>query len=332
LPLPPTLGVLRTSPRYWLWEGYLPRGVVTVLTGPQGIGKTAFLGFAAYRETWGDRGGGIGEADEGCCLWFSTEDDPRHVLHPRLGAVGVHLSRVYAPDYGVDGRQCRHTQLPADAQAVGDLAFRCAAGLVVFDPLTSFLGSGISPNDPLQVRAVMDSLSLIAAEHDLCILASLHPRKGRSGSPLEWISGSAAWTQAARQVLLLDRHPDRPGEIILHVLKPCSSVRAAPWRCQLNRDKGSPVFELLDECVADARELSELGDLGELEERSEALAWMAAELAEEQEGGQLFRRWQAQGYGRSLWWRCRRKLAVKVTRRGTQREQLTYLYIAPQGT
>lgn len=329
LPLPPTLGKLTARPRDWLWKGYLPRGVVTVVTGPQGVGKTALLALAAYRETWGDRGKGVCEADEGAVLWFSTEDDPRHVLHPRLGAAGVSLERVHVPDYDADGRQVRHTQLPNDAQAVGDLAFRCGAGLVVFDPLTSFLAAGISPNDPIQVRCVMDALNTMAAANNLCVLCALHPRKGRGGSPLEWVSGSAAWTQAARQVLLLDRHPDRQAEIIIHVLKPCSSERAKPWRCELDREKGCPVLELIAECDANAQELSELGDLGELEERGEALAWLACELVEEQEGGALFRRWTSQGYGRSLWWRCRRKLGVKVTRKGTQREQLTYLYIPP---
>ena len=332
LPLPPTLGKMIGERRDWLWPGYLPRGVVTVITGPQGIGKTALLAFAAYRETWGDRGRGMCESDEGSVLWFSTEDDPRHVLHPRLGAAGVALDRVHVPDYDAAGRQVRHTQLPNDAQAIGDLAYRCAAGLVVFDPLTSFLATGMSPNDPLQVRCVMDSLNRMAAERNLCVVASLHPRKGTHGEPLEWVSGSAAWTQAARQVLFLGRHPDRDGEAILHVLKPCSSERAKPWRCRLDRSKGIPVLELIGECEANARELSELGDLGELEERGEALAWLASELEEEQEGGALFRRWTAQGYGRSLWWRCRRKLGVKVTRRGTQREQLTYLYIPRETT
>jgi RecA/RadA recombinase len=331
-PLPPTLGQIQGGDRNWLWTGYIPRGVVTVVTGPQGIGKTAFLAHAAYLETWGDRGGGIMAAPQHAVLWHSAEDDPRTMLHPRLGAAGVQLSMVHLPDYDGAGRLKRRTCIPTDTQAVGDLAFRCGAKLVVFDPLTSFLAPGVSPNDPLQVRIIMDALSIMAAEHDLAVLCALHPRKGRSGTPLEWVSGSAAWTQAARQVILLDRHPDRRGEYMLAVIKPCSSKPAPPWRYVLDMAKGSPRIDLLDECEFDPQELSELGDLGECEERTDALEWMKGELVEEKEVRAMYRRWTEQGYGRSLWWRCRRKLGVKVTRRGTQTDQQTYLYIPPPTT
>ncbi|MGH3515211.1 MAG: AAA family ATPase [Pseudonocardiaceae bacterium] len=327
--LPPTLGSMEMREREWLWPGYLPVGVVTVVTGPQGVGKTALLGAAACESTAvsvlsGDGGTGCSRV-----LWYSAEDDPRSMLHPRLLAAGVRLERIHCPDYDVEGRLVRRTQLPVDAQSIGDLAHRCAASLVVFDPLTSFLGSGMSPNDPLQVRAVMDSLSTMAAAQNLCVLATLHPRKGRAGSPLEWVSGSASWTQAARQVILLDRHPDRPGEYLLSVIKRCSAKPARPWRYMLALETGSPVIRLLDQCDIDAQELSEMGDLGELEERGDALAWLAAQLAEERETGLLYRLWQGQGYGRALWWRARRKLGVQVTRRGTRTDQQTYLYIPP---
>ena len=69
--------------------------------------------------------------------------------------------------------------------------------------------------------------------------------------------------------------------------------------------------------------------IASFEERADALEWMRMELIEERETRALYRRWQEQGYGRSLWWRCRRKLGVKVTRKGTQTDQQTYLFIPP---
>jgi Mrp family chromosome partitioning ATPase len=325
---PTSLGSLTRRERTWLWKGYVPKGVVTVVTGPQGAGKTSFLAALAREATADCELSGTGEGDESQVLWFSTEDDPRSMLLPRLAASGAETKSVLVPDYDGVGKQVRRTMIPTDSAKVAALANIVGASLIVFDPLTSFLAPGFSPNDSIQVRSVMDSLSLAAAEYDVACVVTLHPRKGKSGSPLDWVSGSAAWTQAARQVLLLDSHPDLPGQFLLSVVKRCSSAVCPSWRYRLAHSSGYPVFQLVEETDIDPRELSEQGDLGESLERSEALAWLKEQLVEEREQGELYRRWQQQGYGARLWWRARRKLGVVVTRKGTQREQLTFLQLA----
>jgi AAA domain len=312
-----------------LWPGYLPCGVVTVVTGPQGSGKTALLGAAAAHLTGKEVFPSSPPIQGGSVLWYTVEDDPRSMLLPRLAAAGVRVERVHVPDYEPSGRMRRRSCLPIDAQAIGDLAFEVGASTVIFDPLSSFLAAGMSPNDPLQVRAVMESLAVMAAEHGLCVIGTLHPRKGRLGTPLEWVSGSAAWTQSARQVLLLDRHPDEHDQFLLSVLKRCTSSPCPSWQYELNMDTGYPVFGLTRQTTIRPEELAELGDLGELLERADALEWLRQELVEERETGALYRRWQGQGYGQRLWWRCRRKLGVKVRRVGSQREQTTFLYLPP---
>jgi len=325
--LPTRICDLRAKPRRWLWQGYVPRGAVTVVTGPQSAGKTAFLCWAAAQLTQKAPTARPQLEDRAGVLWYTTEDDPSTMLTPRLDAQGCDLAAIHVPDYEGEGRLRRRSCLPTDAQAIGDLAWRCSAGAVVFDPLTSFLATGFSPNDSLQVRAVLDSLAVMAGEHDLAVLVALHPRKGRSGDPLEWVSGSAAWTQAARQVLLLHGHPDRPETYFLSVLKRCSSEPAPTWTYRLPLVDGVPVFELCEQVNLDPRELAARGDLGEECERHDALEWLRAELAEDRDARVLYQLWTAQGFGRNLWWRCRKKLGVRVRREGQHPEQRTLLYL-----
>ncbi len=85
-----------SEPVRWLWEAWLPRGVVTLMDGNPGVSKSTLVADLVARITTG-RGwpdGSAGDGRAGRAMWITTEDDPGRVLRPRIEAAGGDASLV----------------------------------------------------------------------------------------------------------------------------------------------------------------------------------------------------------------------------------------------
>ena len=80
------------EPIDWLWEGWLATGKLHILAGAPGTGKTTVaLAFAATISCGGRWPDGA-RADPGQVLIWSSEDDAKDTLVPRLIAMGANLN------------------------------------------------------------------------------------------------------------------------------------------------------------------------------------------------------------------------------------------------
>jgi RecA-family ATPase len=84
----------------WLLKPFIPRGMITVVTGESGIGKSTFIIDLIARITTGDDMPQFGDlaledALEGSALIICKEDDPGLVIKPRLRAAGADMNRVH---------------------------------------------------------------------------------------------------------------------------------------------------------------------------------------------------------------------------------------------
>lgn len=222
----------------YLVEPYLPRGMVSILGGVSGAGKTSLAldlcarltrgktppvayaaapsgrgpfalppRKAALREGGGTKGDGEGKpADQlrPCTvIYLTAENDPNKVLRPRAEAMGADLTRLYFQE--------------GASYAMGDedLYNLCRAirpDLLVFDPIQSYLGQGVQMNRAEQVRPLLDSLSALAKELDMAVLLISHMSKPGPGvcSALDRLLGSSDFRNAARSILIVGRAPDDP--------------------------------------------------------------------------------------------------------------------------
>lgn len=222
----------------YLVEPYLPRGMVSILGGVSGAGKTSLAldicarltrgktppvayaaapsgrgSFAlpprkaALREGGGTEGDGEGKPADRLrpctVIYLTAENDPNKVLRPRAEAMGADLTRLYFQE--------------GASYAMGDedLYNLCRAirpDLLVFDPIQSYLGQGVQMNRAEQVRPLLDSLSALAKELDMAVLLISHMSKPGPGvcSALDRLLGSSDFRNAARSILIVGRAPDDP--------------------------------------------------------------------------------------------------------------------------
>lgn len=211
----------------WLWPGRIPAGMLTVLDGDPGLGKsTATLAIAARLS----RGhampdGAPGPAPAGTVV-LSAEDDLARVIRPRLDAAGADVARIATlrvrDEEGLRAPVISATDLAAVEQAVHAIGAR----LVIVDPLVAYLPSDVNAQRDQDVRRALAGLRDLAERTGAAVLVVRHLNKTGAGNPLYRGGGSIGIIGAARAGLLLAADPDDPtGEA--RVLA-CTKMNLAP--------------------------------------------------------------------------------------------------------
>jgi putative DNA primase/helicase len=212
------------APRFLDGAEMIPRRSITVAFGPAGLGKTIYGLLQCAAVTTG-RMSGL-EGTPAPVLISSQEDDPEAVLAPRLVADGADLELVHF----VSG-----LSLPSQVPALAARARALGVALVLIDPIGAHLDPQIDSHRDAATRAALAPLGEMATDLDLAVLVVCHPNKATSASGLNRISGSGAFGNAARSVVVFGLDPadpegeTGPGRIIAHLK--CNVGKRAPSIC-----------------------------------------------------------------------------------------------------
>ena len=206
-----------SPPPAYVWDGYLPRGVVALFGAHGGAGKSTIALMLAVATVTGRPLFGV--QTEQCPAVFVSLEDGASIVRHRLAGIcrawGIdprELDRLHIVDgtespelYAADNRSAgdvtsTYTELTRLVQSTG-------AGLVVVDNASdSFGGDEINRR---QVRAFMRSLGLVARLTDcaVCLLAHVDKTtsRNRKAEGGEGYSGSTAWHNSARSRLFMTR-------------------------------------------------------------------------------------------------------------------------------
>lgn len=192
----------------WLWTDRVPLGMVTLLVGEEGLGKSTLLaGMTADVTTGRLPGDLLGRPAN--VLYLTGEDDPDRVIVPRLCAAGADRDRVTFMDLREPSGEPRWIDLGCDLDHLATGVRRSEASLIVIDPIADFLG-GRDTNREHVMRAILGPLARVARELRVTTIAARHVNSQQTGDPLRRAMGSRAFTQIARSVLIFGCDPSDP--------------------------------------------------------------------------------------------------------------------------
>jgi AAA domain len=322
----------------WLEHGTVPRGMLTLLAGHPGLGKSLWaIGLAAEQSRAG--------RDVVIC---SAEDSLEHSIKPRLQACGADTSRIHALVPRDENGDPRGVSFPSDAPTLLAAIRQVDAVLAIVDPITAHLDSAVDSHKDASLRSALAPLSRIAEETLAALLGVMHLNKnGSSSDPMMRLGGSIGGPGQARSALLLDRDPDDPEKdrgrrrVMAHFKSNVSPL--APSRLlevqavELEASELEPPVKTarivdLGESQRTAAEILHAGGEGghEASALDEAIGFLHVELGQRGEitSKQLDVLAASAGISKRTLERARAAIGLKPTRRGFGSEGY-YVYVRP---
>lgn len=191
----------------WLWADRMALGALSLIAGPEGLGKST-LGYCIVAQiTQGTLPGELFGTPKSVII-AATEDSWAHTIVPRLIAHGADRARVFRVDVTTTLGFAGEVVLPADIPAMAEAATANDVALLVLDPLTSRLSHGLDTHKDSETRQALEPLVKFASESSVAIIGIMHFNKSGSTDPLSLVMASKAFTAVARSVSVVIKDPD----------------------------------------------------------------------------------------------------------------------------
>src|SRR6185312_3259549 len=222
----------------WLMPPLIPYGMITIMEGDPGVGKSYLAMHIAAQVSIGGSLPGVPKLRKGRVLYISAEDDPAYTIRPRIDAMGGDPDRIRI--------QADYTALDDDGlEQLMDEIRRKPPDLIIIDPLFAYVPSSADMYRPNVIRALLSELKEAAEYDETAILLVRHLTKAKRDKAIYQGSGSMDVIGAARSAFLVAQHPDDPDlKIVAHV-KHNISERGQSWVYELVKqtEDGLPILK-----------------------------------------------------------------------------------------
>lgn len=182
----------------WLWTGRIPLGMITLIAGHPGTGKSFFTTWLAAKLSKGEMlpGSESKTKFKPCStLLIAAEDDRERTIKPRLDGNGADSSKVISftepMKFSLDSVRILERELDKNPDIK----------MIILDPLTAFLGSKVDYFKDPDVRLKLIPLKELAQERKIAVLGIVHFNKKEDSDLITRIGGSMAFAGVARSVL-----------------------------------------------------------------------------------------------------------------------------------
>jgi putative DNA primase/helicase len=216
----------------WLWPNHIPLGMLTLIAGDPGVGKS-FLSFYLAATVsaglpWPNSSGlepppPIDDIDEefgfgnwkrpGSVIILNNDDIPTYVMRPRLSALNADLSKIKLIPFVWRSDSEGHEfsdgfNLATDLFALENVL--CGLEdpkLIIIDPINSFFGRFDSCKYT-RIHTALSPLIALASKHHVAVVGIMHLNKGDSSKMIYRTMGSMAFPSFARTVWFVTSTPD----------------------------------------------------------------------------------------------------------------------------
>lgn len=229
------------APEYtpWLWKDFLPVGVLALLDGDPGLGKSLIAIDLAARlsrcRPMPDQESGWTQPVNSVIL--SGDDNLMRSMRPRAEAAGADLERIFTFRTPL--------LLPQHCDSLCTLIDRHAIRLVVMDPLSDFLDPKVAMNVERSVRDALKPLAQLASRSKCTFLMIRHLTKSSTARSAYRGLGSMSIAGVTRAGVYVTRNPDEEW-CTLSATKSNLGAMAAPLRYRVaSSPDGQPCIEWL---------------------------------------------------------------------------------------
>jgi putative DNA primase/helicase len=276
---------VQSEPVRWLWPSWLAYGLLTILGGYGGDGKSTLLMSLVATLS---RGGVLPDGKRAPVvntLILSAEDDAQYAIRPRLEAHHADLDRItLLKGAEGEGGKTKWFNIRKDIDVMREVIEAEDIGLVIIDPLSSYMPKA-DRNSEGDVRDALMPLQVLMEETRVAVIGVMHVGKADSQRrAAQRLLGSTAFTALARSVWMVHDLPDEhqpdydPDDLTVgkrkalgivksnYSIPPSSLAFSRPLDGALTWHGQSPVS--IDECFAEDSKKA-------APRTSEAVEWLA---------------------------------------------------------
>jgi hypothetical protein len=146
-------------------------------------------------------------------VWVSGEDNAEDTIRPRLERAGADLTRVKIIDHIPDGTEDgRPVVIPDDLPRIVRALKAVNGGVLLIDPLETFLPDKVSSINSKDVRKVMHAIRNFGEKYSVSVIGLGHLNKLLSGPAVVRGLNSIAFTAATREAWVVAEDPDKPAD------------------------------------------------------------------------------------------------------------------------
>ncbi len=194
----------------WLWEPLIPTGMLSMLSGDPGSGKS-FIALSICADLSRGKLRDSRIVEPANSLYLSIENPVAETIRPRFDAMGGDPSRLFmlrGSTFTVDGEQQHGAVSLADIPVIDAALTQTHAKILVVDPVQSYLGQNVDMHRANQTRPILDNLSKLAEAHGCAVLILRHLSKQGNSKAITRGLGSIDLTGAVRSEMLVGSLPD----------------------------------------------------------------------------------------------------------------------------
>lgn len=182
---------IKTETIDWVIDQWIPAGMLTLLAGREGIGKsTIACDWVSQLSKKGVK-----------CAYLNSEDSRSYTVKPRLQAAGANLDNVFFIDVETETGNEGHLKLPQDTNLLFDELNHNGVKFVVLDAAKSSMDPKLDGYKDDHVRQFLEPLAAAADRYGITVVGLAHFGKAEGKDTGKLLLGSIAWSQIARSVL-----------------------------------------------------------------------------------------------------------------------------------